>query len=112
VPWRIDVRRIAVEGWMGRAPLPAGTVRVRGRQINAQLPWEDPDGGCPGGWYRSRFVDSVRPFLRMRAEGGSRVSNPFFDRCEDDLVLQLVMYLEQEQEAYEAWAWEQVTSDV
>lgn len=97
---------------MGRAPLPETVHAIQGRKINPSQPWEDPAGGCPGGWYRSRFTDSVRPFLRMRAEGGNRVTNPFFDRCDDDLVLQLVMYLEEQQEAYEAWAWEQVTSDV
>lgn len=76
--------------------------------------WRTPpelvDEGCPGGWYRSRFVWSLHSFLRVRAEGGQRVGNPLLDRCDDELVLQLVMYFEHEQERYEAWRGEQLAN--
>lgn len=94
-------------GWMGRAALPHGTKTIAGSIVNPDQPFEDPADGCPSSWSRSRFVDSVRPFMRTRIESGARVPNPFFDRCEDDVLLQFVIYAEHEQDAFEAWAWEQ-----
>lgn len=111
VRWDVQAIRLRSGGWMGRRALPADTRLQGGIPVNPAEPFEDPLEGCPGGWYRSRFTDSVLAFARRRTEGGGRVSNPFFDRCEDELVLQLVLYLEHQQEAFEAWVWEQVMGD-
>lgn len=83
---------------MGRHPLPPRTTTQAGLKVNPQMPWEPPDEGCPGGWYRSRFVASVEGYMRTRAENGARNSNPLLERCDDELVVQLVLYLEREQE--------------
>lgn len=110
VRWDVDAKKLRSGGWMGRAPLPPTVRRLAGIEINPEQPFEDPTEGCPASWSRSRFVHSVMPFVRRRAEGGARVPNPFFDRCDDELVLELVLYLEEQQEAFEAWAWEQTTN--
>lgn len=94
---------------MGRLPIPQdpdlapGRAMQAGVMIASRLPTEDPDEGCPGGWYRSRFVDSVLPFLRRRDGNGGRVQNLRLDRTDDDLVIDLVAYLEAEQERWEAY---------
>lgn len=100
------MKRLLSGGWMGREPIDHD--EIGGVRVSRQNPPEDIREGCPGGWYRSRFVASLHPFLRTRTEHGMRVPNPFFDRCTDDLVLQLVLYLEEQQEAFEAWAFGQV----
>jgi len=100
------VKRLLSGGWMNREPIDHD--EIGGVRVSRQNPPEDIREGCPGGWYRSRFVASLHPFLRTRTEHGMRVPNPFFDRCTDDLVLQLVLYLEEQQEAFEAWAFGQV----
>lgn len=87
---------------MGRAHLAYGVTKIRGRAINPQQPWEDPDDGCPGGWYRSRFVGSVLPYLRPSGGMGGRTSNPLLDRCDDEFLLQCVLYLEEQQDACDA----------
>ena len=92
---------------MGRHRLPPNVGKLAGIEVNPAQPFDDPAEGCPGGWYRSLFVESVLPYLRTRATGGVRNSNPLLDRCEDDLVIQLVLYLEQEQERWETWREEQ-----
>ena len=83
---------------MGRHPLPAKTVELAGIKVNPRLPFEDPAEGCPGGWYRSRFVESLRPYMRSRTEHGGRNSNPLLDRTDDELLIQLVLVLEREQD--------------
>lgn len=58
-------------------------------------PTEDIENeGCPAGWVLSPFVESVRRYEREPTEGGGRVSNPLFDRCDDDLVIEAVLALE------------------
>lgn len=90
---------------MGRAPRARGEVSPypTGRETT-EFPFEDPAEGCPGAWYRSRFVASVRPFLRARTDTGDRVANPLLDRCDDDFLIQCVLLLEREQDAFEAEA--------
>lgn len=102
VPWHVNAQAIRREGYMGRSRLAPGTTLEDGLPVRWKEPFERPSDGCPGGWYRSRFEASIEPFLRMRAEGGQRVSNPLFDRCEDELVIALVLYLELEQERWQA----------
>lgn len=111
IPWDVDAKSLRRGGWMGRAPLPAKIVELAGIKVNAKLPFEEPEDGCPGGWYRSLFVASLLPYMRTRAEGGARNSNPLLDRCDDELVVQLVMYLEHEQERQENWREEQASGD-
>lgn len=110
VAWHVSAQRIRVAGYMGRYSLTPGTETEDGMRVHWRYPAERPEAGCPGGWYRSRFVYSLWPFLRMRAEGGQRVPNPFFDRCDDDLVLALVLHHEHEQERWESWRWEQMNA--
>lgn len=82
---------------MGRYPDP----QIPAEQNRTpQLPLEDPDAGCPGSWYRTRFMASLSPYLRRvrpMGDGWDRDSNPLLDRCEDDLVVQWVLYFELEQ---------------
>lgn len=103
VEWHVDAKAIHRGGWMGRAPIPASTASTDGIKRNPQQPTEDPTHGCPGGAYRSIFVASVMPYLRRRTESGDRVQNLILDRCDDDLILQLVAYAEEEQERWEAY---------
>ena len=69
---------------------------------NPARPLEAAGDGCPGGWYRSPFVDSVIHYQRRRTEGGGRVPNPFFDRAPWQ-VQAAVLYLEQEEERWAAY---------
>lgn len=91
VPSRIQV------GYMGRQPIPGvheeDGVRVR----NPAMPLERVSDGCPGGWYRCRFVWSLQPYFRARLEGGHLVDNPMLNRCEDEFVLWCVRVFENEQ---------------
>ncbi|MEM6988920.1 MAG: hypothetical protein AAF721_00440 [Myxococcota bacterium] len=75
-----------------------GLTEQRGVRVSWRYPPEDPDEGCPGAWRRNRFVGSMLPFLRRRDDHGGRVSNPFHDRCDDELVLALVNFYEDEHE--------------
>lgn len=101
VAWHVNAQAIRREGYMGRERLPPGTTVEDGLPVRWKQPLERPGDGCPGGWYRSRFYWSLAPYLRMRADGGMRVSNPLFEHCEDDLLIQLVLHLEHEQERWE-----------
>lgn len=62
-------------------------------------PLEDPNDGCPGGDQRCRFVNSLGRYMRSQAEGGTRVSNPLLDRCDDWLVVDAVLEYEGYQDA-------------
>ena len=85
-------------GWLGREPVP-GVSEEDGQPVrNPLMPLERISDGCPGGWYRCRFVWSLHPYLRVRCEGGMRVSNPMLDRCDDEFVLQCVQVYEHHQE--------------
>lgn len=93
---------------MGRLPI-LPEEAPPGLRINPQRPTEDAREGCPGSWVRSRFVASVIPYLRRRTDGGGRVPNLLLDRCDDDLLVQLVNYTEHEQDAYEAYSAEEIS---
>lgn len=57
-------------------------------------PWESLVDGCPGGWYRCEFLDSLRPYRRRMIEGGGHDANPLLDRCDHWLVLEAISYYE------------------
>lgn len=82
---------------MGRRPQP-GLTEECGHRVNPAKPLESPEHGCPGGWYRSRFVWSLNRYFRIRTEGGGRVSHPLLDRCDDELILEFIAIYEREQE--------------
>jgi hypothetical protein len=85
--------------YMGRHPdrSLAGT-RVLGLPQNWQAPYEDPKNGCPGAWYRTRFVDSVVRYARRRTDAGARVPNRRLERTDDWLIHDAVAHLELEEE--------------
>jgi hypothetical protein len=47
--------------------------------------------GCPGGWYRSPFLQSLRKYMRHDGR-----NNPLLDSCEDELVQEAIVYFEEE----------------
>lgn len=96
VPWDVKPSLIR-RAYMGRRPMP-GVSEEEGQRISWRAPLERPSDGCPGGWYRSRFVWSLARYLRERVEGGQRVPNPLLDRCSDDFVLLCERIFVQEQE--------------
>jgi hypothetical protein len=106
---------------MGRLPIlatstptarfPGGSALQCGIQVRSDEPPEDPTEGCPAGWYWSAFVQSVRPYLRRRDQQGNRVANLLLERVEDEVLLALVAYLEDEQERWESYRWETLNPD-
>jgi hypothetical protein len=76
----------------------AGVVYLNTLPVNWQYPVEDPADGCPGGAYRTAWIDSAAKYFRLRTDTGNRVSNPTLDRCDDRLVHEAVAYYEHEQE--------------
>lgn len=62
--------------------------------LDWQAPSERACDGCPGGWYRSPFIESVLRYRRRQADAGSRIPNILLDRCDDELVLEAVELLE------------------
>lgn len=79
--------------------------RPADRSLEGQVfgSWEEPsedfEEGCPGGWRRTAFVDSVVRHSRKRTKDGNRVGNPFFDRIEDELLLAAVLCFEAQEDA-------------
>lgn len=77
-----------------------------------EFPPEDPEGGCPAGWRMAPLVRSVVSKARKRTKDGGRVSNPFFDRVDDDVLLTAVLAYEAHEDAVHThfdreWAEEQ-----
>lgn len=106
VQWDVDVTRFRVHQGRNADPdLDPSVWKIRRETPNAlHQPWwrtpgEDPEGGCPGGWIRCGFIESLTPYLRKRTEGGGRVQNMRTDRCDDRLVLDAVLYFEDCQES-------------
>jgi hypothetical protein len=93
VPWDVQPHLVR-KAYLGRERLEQPEDGAR----NPLMPPEITDEGCPGGWYRSRFVWSLVDLLRVRTETGDRVRNPFFDESEDPLVWAWVLYFERCQE--------------
>lgn len=82
--------------YFGREPIREKLVYL-GRPIIPEEPLEDPADGCPGGWYRTPFVDDLDDHSRRRTTTGDRVSNPAFDNA-DWQTQEAVLYLEAQQE--------------
>ena len=99
VPWDVNAALLRV-GYMGRPPV-VGVTEEEGRPINPHAPLERPSDGCPGGWYRSRFVWSLHRYMRVRTEHGGRVSNALLDRA-DDLIVACEQVFVREQERFVA----------
>jgi hypothetical protein len=59
-------------------------------------PPESHEDGCPGAWYRSRFVSSLIPYERSTNGEGLYSENLHLSRCTDPLVLEAIQYLEHE----------------
>jgi len=90
--------------YFGRWPDPtlAGTVDL-GR-VHPEEPHEPTADGCPGGWYRTAFANSVAPYLRRRVDNGARVPNYRFDDPSTPWqVKEAAVYYEQEQERWYCW---------
>lgn len=87
--------------YLGRQP----DRRLDGTRELGAIPvlWDEPiepaEDGCPAGWARSPYVDSVTRYLRRRTKDGGRVANPFFDRAPWQ-VQEAAMHLEDEQERW------------
>ncbi len=92
VEWEIDPEELGF--YMGRE----ADRRLHLKVSDWQRPGEDIDEGCPGGYQRAPLLGPLNRFYRRRTEGGGRVSNPFFDACDDALILSAILYLEHEEE--------------
>ena len=88
-------------GYYGRAPLyhvSADQLRARNTNGDPARPSEEPEDGCPGGWYRTRFARALLRYRRRRAKDGQRSANAWLDgACE--LVREAVDYYEAEEDA-------------
>lgn len=73
---------------MGSLPI------LSGPSANHEPPEAHHDG-CPGAWYRSRFVTSLLPFERNVAQGVYS-ENVLLSRTDDPLVIESIQYLEHE----------------
>ena len=62
----------------------------------SETPCESHDDGCPGAWYRCRFVQSLGPYERHSDANGGLSDNIRLSRCQDPLVLDAIQYLEDE----------------
>lgn len=63
-------------------------------------PNEPACDGCPGGWYRSAFLESVLRYRRRSTDGGGRVPNLMLEQCGDDVVLEAVEWLERAEDEW------------
>lgn len=57
-------------------------------------PWESIADGCPGGWYRTEFIASVRKYRRRMNDQGGHDPNPLVNAETHWLVLEALSYLE------------------
>jgi hypothetical protein len=81
---------------MGRAPC----YELEGEDRRWRHPAEDIEAeGCPGGWYRSRFIEALRPYMRRRDQHGGRVSNRLLEMCDDRFVIACINLLEAHEDA-------------
>ncbi len=69
--------------------------------------WAQPrenleEGGCPGAYYRTPWVESVMRYYRRRDDNGNRIANPALDRCDDPLVHEAVLELEYHEDSWRA----------
>lgn len=90
--------------YIGRYPSRrlAGT-KYLGVTLSWKHPFEAPERGCPGAYYRTTYIDSLDPLMRARDANGGRVPNPLFDGAPWQ-VQRAVMILEGEEERAHAYA--------
>lgn len=61
-------------------------------------PREPAEAGCPGSWYRTDWLASLRRYMRREGSGG-RIDNPVLSRCDDPLVHEAIAELEAQEDA-------------
>lgn len=72
--------------WLGRGPIPHGeALGIR----NWNRPHEEPEDGCPGSWYRSRFCQSLQIYLPTQS-GTTYMESPLVDRSAPRLIIEAV----------------------
>lgn len=82
--------------WMGRAPC----YELEESDARWRRPAEDIEHeGCPGGWYRTAFVESLRPYMRRGDGKGGRVSNRLLEMCDDRFVVACINLIEAHEDA-------------
>ena len=109
VEWDIDLKKLLLEPtrradiFFGQERKITEDERRRIRRVSSGInpeKIEDPEQGCPAGWYYTRFVNSVFPYLRRRTSSGGRVDNPRFNAA-PPVVQRAVLYFEDQQEEAE-----------
>lgn len=89
-----------------------GREKDRSHGARWEIPPENPDEGCPGGWHRTRFVGSLMPYYRRRTEGGGRVPNRLYDTCNDVTILRAIAYLEAEEDAAVRYQYRKIAEEM
>lgn len=89
----LDTRQWGLEGW--------GPNLVH--EPGWETPYEDVADGCPAGWHRSVFAESVARYLRTRGEGGVRSSSPVLDLTSDRTIREAVQYYERYEDKLLGW---------
>ncbi len=69
-------------------------------------PYEGHDQGCPGGWYRCAFTDSLRAFEPLQSEGGYQGCYEL-EQADSRLIHEWVRLLQIEQSRQAAYEQEQ-----
>lgn len=109
--WRCSLAWFPRSRWQsGSTPLYyMGRLPIVGQDIpshyNPRKPPEDHEDGCPGGWYRCAFVESLCKYERMFS-GGMFSANVMLDRTSDPLIIEATQYLEHQRLRYRAHAQE------
>ena len=57
---------------------------------------ESSEDGCPGSWYRTEYISSLSPYMRLSGKDGTYSANIILDRCHDPRVIRAINYYEQE----------------
>jgi len=68
-------------------------------------PWESLHEGCPGGWLRCAYIESLRPFARhLIDQSGAHDSNPMLGPGMDPRIWEAIQHLELEERRALDWA--------
>jgi hypothetical protein len=101
VPSLLDERRCTLPGYSGTwadAPRPARQLVWLGRSADHEnrdyRPAEPVSDGCPGGWARCRFAESVLRYRRRRVEGGGHDANPLIHANTPPHIIEAIAYFE------------------
>ena len=101
-------RQCTLPGYSGPWTEPSPSDRVRltvwmGRPANYDennyRPAEDISDGCPGGWARSRFAESMLRYRRQRLEGGGHDINVLVHAGTEPQVIEALRYYESQEAA-------------